>query len=121
MSNQLQTMNALSTIAGKMAMRFNIEIENTKELIDILKQTCFKQKETPVSDMQLYTLMIIAEQYNLNPWTKEIYAYPDKGGIVPVVGVDGWTRIANEHPKFSGIEYRYSETTINHKNKLAFE
>jgi len=121
MNNQLQTTTALSTIAGKMALRFNIEIDSSKELVDILKQTCFKQKETPVTDMQLYTLMIIAEQYNLNPWTREIYAYPDKGGIVPVVGVDGWTRIANDHPKFSGIEYRYSDNTINHKNKLAFE
>ena len=41
----------------------------------------------------------------LNPFTKEIYAFPDKGGIVPVVGVDGWARIINEHPAFDGMDF----------------
>ena len=41
------------------------------------------------------------------PFTKEIYAHPDQHkGIVPVVGVDGWIRIVNEHPQFDGIEVR---------------
>ncbi|WP_032251724.1 recombinase RecT, partial [Escherichia coli] len=45
-------------------------------------------------DAQFIALLIVANQYGLNPWTKEIYAFPDKqNGIVPVVGVDGWSRI----------------------------
>ncbi len=33
-------------------------------------------------------LMIVADQYGLNPFTREIFAFPDKqNGIVPVVGV----------------------------------
>jgi hypothetical protein len=51
-------------------------------------------------------LMIVADQYGLNPLTKELYAFPDKNnGIVPVVGVDGWARIINEHPQNDGIEF----------------
>ena len=47
-----------------------------------------------VSDEQMIALLIVADQYGLNPFTKEIYAFPDKHkGIVPVVGVDGWSRI----------------------------
>jgi len=51
-------------------------------------------------------LVIVANEYNLNPLKKEIYAFPAKGGgIVPVVGVDGWINIMNSHPKFDGIEF----------------
>jgi hypothetical protein len=49
--------------------------------------------------------MVVANQYGLNPWTKEIYAFPDKGGIVPIVGVDGWARIINSHPQFDGMDF----------------
>jgi hypothetical protein len=54
--------------------------------------------------------VLVSNQYGLNPFTKEIYAFPDqKGGIVPVVGVDGWLRIINEHPQFKSMEFRYAE------------
>lgn len=94
---------ALATLSGKLAQRFGMEQD--AELITTLKQTAFKSRE-PASDAQLTALMVIANEYGLNPFTKEIYAYPDQHkGIVPVVGVDGWIRIVNEHPQFDGIEF----------------
>ncbi|MDQ5917051.1 MAG: hypothetical protein QG660_159, partial [Pseudomonadota bacterium] len=49
----------------------------------------------------------------LNPWTKEIYAFPDKNnGIVPVVGVDGWARIINDNPQFDGMEFAQSDEMV---------
>ena len=58
-------------------------------------------------------LLIVADQYSLNPFTREIYAYPDKhNGIVPVVGVDGWSRIINQHPQFDGMEFRASDDIV---------
>ena len=61
---------------------------DSQELLVTLKATAFKGQ---VSDAQMAALLIVANQYGLNPWTKEIYAFPDKNnGIVPVVGVDGW-------------------------------
>jgi phage recombination protein Bet len=66
-------------------------------------------------------LMIVAKQYSLNPWAREIYAYPDKGGIVPVVGVDGWARIINNHPQIDGIEFIYSKETTEWKKKCVHE
>ncbi len=95
--------NALATLSNKLAVRFGMEQD--AELITTLKQTAFKSRE-PVTDAQLTALMIIANEYGLNPFTKEIYAYPDQHkGIVPVVGVDGWIRIVNEHPQFDGVEF----------------
>lgn len=74
-----------------------------EELIQTLKATAFKGQ---VSDAQMTALLIVAQQYGLSPWTKEIYAFPDKNnGIVPVVGVDGWSRIINSHPQFDGIDF----------------
>ena len=50
--------------------------------------------------------MIVAGQYGLNPFTREIYAFPDRNnGIVPVVGVDGWARIINGNKQFDGMEF----------------
>ncbi|MFD0669689.1 phage recombination protein Bet [Ramlibacter sp. GCM10027632] len=74
-----------------------------QELVSVLKATAFKGQ---VTDAQMASLLVVATQYKLNPWTKEIYAFPDKnGGIVPVVGVDGWARIINEHPAFDGMDF----------------
>jgi len=97
---------ALTTIGNKLSERFGMG-DNTAEVMDILKITAFKGAS--VSDAQMTALMVVADQYNLNPFTREIYAFPDKGGIVPVVGVDGWSRIINEHPQFDGVEFEQND------------
>ena len=80
-----------------------LDMGDGADLISTLKATAFKGE---VTDAQMTALLVIANQYGLNPWVKEIYAFPDKqNGIVPVVGVDGWSRIMNEHPQFDGIEF----------------
>jgi phage recombination protein Bet len=87
-----------------------------QKLASTLKKTCFKgsvDKNTGVvrdaTDEELMALLIVAEQYGLNPWTKEIYAFfdPKRGGIVPVIGIDGWVRIINENPAFNGMRFEY--------------
>jgi len=93
---------ALATLTSNLAKQFNMG--DGSELAATLKQTCFKSG-TPVSDAQMTALLIVAQQYGLNPFTKEIYAFPDKGGIVPVVGLDGWSRIINSRPEFDGMDF----------------
>ncbi|MDB5813505.1 MAG: phage recombination protein Bet [Rhodocyclales bacterium] len=102
--------SALVTLTSKLAQR--LDMGDGTGLVDVLKATAFKGQ---VSDAQMTALMVVANQYGLNPWTKEIYAFPDKNnGIVPVVGVDGWSRIINEHPQFDGVEFEYGPATGNH-------
>jgi phage recombination protein Bet len=112
---------ALQTLTSKLAARLGME--GNRELEHILKATAFKQRDgKPPSDAQMTALMIVANQYGLNPWTKEIYAYPDKqNGIVPVVGVDGWSRIINDHPQMDGVKFTYSTETVEHKGKTCHE
>jgi phage recombination protein Bet len=98
---------ALVTLTNKLAARFDMDGAGD-ELVSVLKATAFKGN---ASDAQMTALMIVANQYGLNPWTKEIYAFPDKNnGIVPVVGVEGWSRIINEHPQFDGLEFEQTDT-----------
>lgn len=84
-----------------------IELKNT------LIATAFNNGDKEISDAQMASLLIVAGQYKLNPWTKEIYAFPDKNkGIIPVVGLDGWSRIINSSSNFDGMEFRYSENML---------
>lgn len=97
--------NALVTLTNKLASR--LDMGDGSGLVETLKATAFKGQ---VSDAQMTALMVVANQYALNPWTKEIYAFPDKNnGIVPVVGVDGWSRIINNHPQFDGMEFEQDD------------
>lgn len=93
---------ALTTLTAKLATQFSMG--DGADLSNTLKQTCFKSG-TQVTDAQMTALLIVASQYGLNPFTKEIYAFPDKGGIVPVVGLDGWSRIINSHPQYDGMDF----------------
>lgn len=97
--------NLIAQQTNNLAKQFNIPESN--ELVSVLKNTAFKG---PVSDAQMSALLIVANQYGLNPWTREIYAFPDKNnGIVPVVGVDGWSRIINTHPQFDGMDFKQDD------------
>jgi phage recombination protein Bet len=78
------------------------------KLMATLKATVFKN----ATDDELLALVVVANEYRLNPLTKEIYAFPAKGGgIVPVVSIDGWVSMVNDHPAMDGMEFEehYSE------------
>ena len=103
----------MNPIVKKLSNKFEVE---PAKFLDTLKSTAFKQKEgKKISDEQMMALMVVSDQYGLNPFTKEIYAFPDKGGIIPVVGVDGWSRIINQHPKFNGMSFSASDNIITIK------
>lgn len=100
----------LKTIAEKLGMG-----DDGDGLLAALKATAFKPAKVngqyvAPTDAQIMALLVVSNQYGLNPWLKEIYAFPDKfGGIVPVVGVDGWSRIINTHPQYDGVEFEQDE------------
>ena len=84
-----------------MANRFSVE---PSKLHETLKNTVFKG----ATDSEMMTLVVVANEYGLNPLTKEIYAFPAKGGgIVPVVSIDGWIHLANSHPQMDGLDFEF--------------
>lgn len=55
---------------------------------------------------QFAAFLLVAKEYSLNPLTKEIYAFPTRGGgIQPIVSIDGWCNLINSHPMLNGIEF----------------
>lgn len=93
-----------NSLVSRMADRFGVDAD---KMMVTLKATAFKGD---VSNEQMMALLVVAEQHGLNPWTKEIYAFPDRNhGIVPVVGVDGWARIINSHQHFDGMDFEEAE------------
>jgi phage recombination protein Bet len=89
-----QRMSALNIMATK----FSVEPD---KLLGTLKSTVFKG----ATNEELLALVVVSNSYGLNPLTKEIYAFPAKGGgIAPIVSIDGWIRMTNDHPQFDGME-----------------
>lgn len=112
--------SAMATLAARLG------VDASKAFTSALRQVAFGSSE--ITNEQLMALVIVANQYKLNPFTRELYAFPDRksGGIVPIVSVDGWYRIINEHPQFDGLEYRidkdeefgvFGECTIYRKDR----
>lgn len=95
---------ASTSVLVRMGERFGVDPD---KMLATLKETAFKGT---VSTEQMMALLVVADQYGLNPWTKEIYAFPAQGGaIVPVVGVDGWSRIINSNHEFDGMDFNEGE------------
>lgn len=89
-------------LLAAMAARHNVE---PAKFMATLKATAMPSNK-PVSDEEFMAFCMVAHEYGLNPLTKEIYAFPDKrGGITPVVGVDGWVKLMNRQESFDGIEF----------------
>lgn len=90
-------------LVARMAAKYGVDAE---KMLSTLKATAFKT-DKEVTHEQMMALLVVAAEYNLNPWTKEIFAFPHQGGIIPVIGVDGWIRIMNTHPQFMSQTFRY--------------
>jgi len=82
-----------------MASKFSVE---PARLLETLKATLMPK----ATNEELLSFVVTANQYGLNPFTREIYAFPARnGGIQPVVSVDGWIRMMNNHASFDGIQF----------------
>lgn len=122
MSNKNLPAPKTAPIIEKFALKYSVDVN---QVTTILRNTAFKQSSgREVSHSEMAALLIIADQYNLNPFTKEIYAFFSKktNAIIPIVGVDGWIRKILEHPQYDGHEYKYSEKMVKiSKSKDCFE
>lgn len=95
------------SILAAMASRFDMEPAAFEAT---LRGTVMKKDKdgNEATREEFAAFLVVANEYNLNPLTKEIYAFFDRqrGGIIPIVGVDGWARIINEHKAFDGMSFR---------------
>jgi phage recombination protein Bet len=97
----IQTTNGASrSIVETMAQHFGMEREAFQKTL--METVMPGGKATPA---QVAAFLVVAQKHGLNPFTRELFAFPDKGGgIRPIVSIDGWARIINDNPAFDGLE-----------------
>lgn len=102
-----QTQGLIARLAG----RFGVE---PNRLLKCLTTQVFKQADgRQPSNEELMVLLLVCENFGLNPFNREIFAFRGKGGeIVPVVSLDGWAKIVRSQKDFNGVAFRFSETTV---------
>lgn len=88
----------------QMASRLSVDPQEMQELVMNTLMTAKGGRGT-VSNAEFVTFLAIANEYRLNPLTKEIYAFNNRGAIQPIVSIDGWLKIINSHPQFDGMEF----------------
>lgn len=89
------------SIIADMAERFGMEKEAFQAT---LMKTIMPGNS---SNEQVAAFLIVAKNYDLNPFTKEIYAFPTKGGgVMPMVPIDGWLKIINSNPHYDGCDFK---------------
>jgi phage recombination protein Bet len=85
--------------------RFAIE---PAKLVEVLRGTVIKPTKDGrvATNEEVAAFCMVANQYGLNPFTREIHAFADpQKGVVPIVGIDGWCHIVNAQPGFDGVEF----------------
>ena len=93
----------MSTALQQVASRLSV---SEQELQNIVMNTVMPNGGNRVTVEQFTSFIAVANEYGLNPLTKEIYAFPAKGGgIQPIVSIDGWLRIINTHKDFNGMTF----------------
>jgi phage recombination protein Bet len=96
------------SLIAKMAGRYDMEPSAFQQTI---KATVMPSNAT---NEQMAAFLLVANEYELNPITKEIYAFPSRGGgVTPVVSIDGWINLAQRRPEFDGMDFTYEHDDNN--------
>lgn len=99
-SSAVATLEPRRSVLIDTAARYGMEAAAFEQTLraTVVPKDCTKE--------QFAAFLLVARQYDLNPITKEIYAFPTRaGGIQPIVGIDGWCNLINSNPKLDGIEF----------------
>lgn len=99
-NNQTANSSPFEIMAGRLSV-------DAGTVQNIMTNTLMKAKggNGQVSNEELIVFMSIANEYKLNPLAREIFAFNNRGAIQPIVSIDGWLRIINNHPQFDGMEF----------------
>ncbi len=98
------------SLVQTMALSYGLE---EGPFMEAIRQTVMPGNATTA---QTAAFLQVAHSYKLNPFIKEIYAFPTKGGgIMPMISIDGWLSIANRDPRYEGYEY---EEILDEKGNL---
>ncbi len=112
---QSQPRTAANSVIIRLAQQWQIE---PVKLWDKLQTTVFKPDRDgkPFTQDDVWLVLMMAEQYNLNVLRREIYAFRSyDGSIKAIVSIDGWKAIMLRQKDFDGYEITYSDNLIKAK------
>jgi phage recombination protein Bet len=66
-----------------------------------------KPGEAQITIGQVLMFLNVAREYKLNPFIREIYAFPKDGGVVPIVPIDGWISLVQRQKNYDGHWFEY--------------
>ena len=86
---------------ARLSERFGIDQE---KLIQTLRDTVFKVRanEPPFTHEEMAAALVLAEKYDLDPFTNEIYLARASGRLLRMISIDGWIKIVTRHPQYAG-------------------
>lgn len=95
------------SVLDQLSVRYGME---TGELRTVLLDTIFQvpAKEKPFTQSEATAGLILAAQYDLDLFAKELYITKSGGRLMVVIGVDGWIKQCNQHPQFDGDELTFT-------------
>lgn len=94
-------------VVAEMADKFGMRADAFELMVRATCSPAPKRGEeaVPLTREEFAAFMLVASHYDLNPLTREIYAYPKRGGgVVPIVSVDGWLNLINRQPTCDGFD-----------------
>ena len=106
--------NAVSTrvanLTETMASKYSMSSDN---FLKTFKASVFKSLKREPTMEEVAMIMLIAKEYDLNPFVNQIYAFPSSNGaILPIVGIDGFCTIAERNKDYDGIDIVYADKEI---------
>lgn len=106
-------------LLGRLAAKYGVA---PTALLATLRDTAFKvDKGEAFSDTELAAALVLCEKYDLNPFIRQIYITRSRGVLLPIIPIDGWSKIVNAQPGFDGVEFTWDgdgcTCKMYHKNR----
>lgn len=108
----------LNSLVGRMAAEYGVD---KAKLYSTLANSIFAQGgkdrngsyqvKTPTPE-EMMSLLIVADRFKLDPFTKQIFAFSSRGKVVPIVSVDGWLALLNRQPDYDGLSVEFSNDLV---------
>lgn len=114
------------SVTREMAAQFGMEVAAFEAVVRKQCSPVMKGVQQELTREEFAAFLLVAKQYGLNPLTREIFAFPKRGGgVVPVVSVDGWINLVNSHNQCNGFDFAVENddngnlvsVTCNHHRK----
>jgi len=112
MAEKKQVAKRQPSVFEVMAAKYQLE---PIKFLETIKATVMRPGKNGrvATNEEIAAFLAVANKYNLDPFTNEIYAFPNKkGGIIPIVGIDGFVSQMNKNQDFNGMEIEYAEEDV---------